>query len=87
MARQNECLGNGIDGIAVEDQAAPTLEGNICTDNQKAGIAYFDNGGGVGRRNECSENSYGVYIDVEANPDLVDNYWHDNQQDVRDDRS
>jgi parallel beta-helix repeat protein len=87
LARQNECTGNGLDGISVIEQAQPTLEENVCRDNVQCGISYFHNGGGVARRNECSASKYGIFIDVEAHPELVDNYCHDNGQDVRDDRS
>jgi parallel beta-helix repeat protein len=87
LARRNESTGNGLNGIGVQGQAAPTLEENVCTENVQCGIAYLENGGGVARRNECSANRWGLYLDVEANPELVDNYVHDNQQDVRDDRS
>jgi parallel beta-helix repeat protein len=87
LARQNECTANGLHGIAVQGRAAPTLEENVCRDNARCGIAFLQNGGGVARRNECSANEYGICIGEEANPQLVDNYWHDNQQDIRDDRS
>jgi parallel beta-helix repeat protein len=86
VARQNECSGNGWHGISVSDQAQPTLENNKCGDNSKAGIGYWENAGGVARGNECWKNKWGIYVKATARPELVDNYCHDNEVDVLDER-
>ena len=87
VARGNECSGNGFHGIAVAGQSQPTLEGNICEDNESAGIAYSDEGGGVAKSNECSWNWLGIYVEVTANPELLDNDCHDNiEEDIVDER-
>ena len=73
MARQNECSGNKK-GIRVGDQAQPTLEGNVCTNNELAGIDYFGSAGGVARRNICSQNdAAGILVEDQAQPTLEGN--------------
>jgi parallel beta-helix repeat protein len=56
-------------------------------DNSEAGIAYFDEAGGVAQGNECSGNLYGIYVEATADPELVDNDCHDNSKaDIVDER-
>ncbi len=70
--------GNGI-GIRVSEQARPSLERNLCAHNAGAGIAYLDDGGGLARQNECSENgSVGILVAGRAEPTLEDNLCADN---------
>ncbi|MBN1630826.1 MAG: right-handed parallel beta-helix repeat-containing protein [Thermoleophilia bacterium] len=47
---------NDLHGIAVEDEAQATLEGNTCTSNSSAGILLADNAIGTVRDNYCSDN-------------------------------
>jgi parallel beta-helix repeat protein len=85
-ARQNECAENGLHGISVHEQARPVLDANICRDNLEGGIVYFDTTGGTARLNECYGNKWGIYIEAEANPELVDNVLYDNTTAEIDDR-
>ena len=48
----NECMNNGLHGIAVTDQAQPTLKENICSDNAEMGIRYSGAAGGVASREQ-----------------------------------
>jgi serine/threonine-protein kinase len=86
VARQNECAENGLHGINVHEQGRPSLEANICRDNLEGGIVYFDTAGGIARLNECYGNKWGIYIQGEANPELVDNVLYDNTTADIDDR-
>ncbi|MBU1877481.1 MAG: right-handed parallel beta-helix repeat-containing protein, partial [Chloroflexi bacterium] len=47
QVRECRAESNGLHGIYVQDQAQPTLEGNICTGNDYTGIVYFDDASGV----------------------------------------
>ena len=60
-------------GILLEGRARATLEGNVCRDNEKVGIGYFDNAGGMARRNRCSGNSFGISVAEQAQPTLEGN--------------
>ncbi len=84
-ARENECARNAI-GIAVAVEAHPTLERNICNENDY-GIAYLENGSGQASQNECMRNKIGLTIGTSASPELRDNDCRDNtEEDVRDRR-
>ena len=64
-------------GIEVFDAAQPTLENNRLSDNENSGIAYFDNAAGVARKNECFNNSTGIWVHL-GNPTLVGNVCRGN---------
>ncbi|MBC7352700.1 MAG: right-handed parallel beta-helix repeat-containing protein, partial [Thermogutta sp.] len=67
-------------GIWVWDEAAPTLEGNTCEENQHDGIAYFGNASGTARNNVCRKNgSGGIWVWAEAAPTLEGNTCEENQ--------
>jgi parallel beta-helix repeat protein len=73
VARRNTCRGNEDNGIAVLDQAQPTLEDNTCQENDY-GIVYFDSAAGVARRNTCTANDEaGIAVGDQARPTLDDN--------------
>ncbi len=87
IAKHNTCSANGLAGIFVANQAKPSLEGNICADNKRTGIVFANEAAGVARENECYGNPVGLEIAETANPELIDNDFHDNtEDDVRDDR-
>ena len=72
---------NGASGIELRGQSQPILEGNICQDNKKAGIAYFDNAQGTARGNTCIQNEWhGVVVRGQAKPILENNICKDNKQ-------
>jgi parallel beta-helix repeat protein len=87
FARDNTCSDNGRNGILAGVQAQPILEDNVCQGNAQAGIAFIEESEGVARENECFENWVGIYVEVDADPDLVDNDCYDNlEADVVDER-
>ena len=74
-------------GIGIAEQAPPTLEENVCNDNEGGGIYYWLNATGLARKNECSGNRAGIYVPETADPELVDNDCHDNTEaDIVDER-
>ena len=83
-ASGNECSRNDTVGISVGNEAQPALEGNTCNQNLY-GIVYAGSEGGVGRQNEATQNSVGLLIGEDANPELVDNNIFGNEEeDIRD---
>ena len=83
IARENECTGNAI-GIAVALESVPTVERNICNENDY-GMAYWDSAGGKNSQNECSRNKIGIVVKASANPALADNDCRDNsEEDIQD---
>jgi parallel beta-helix repeat protein len=75
-----ECIAvenDGI-GIAVFDQAQPTLEKNISSRNE-AGILFTNNAGGIALQNECLENAFGIQVGEEAQPTLEENVCAENE--------
>lgn len=85
LASENECTGNKI-GIGVAVEAKPTLERNICNENDY-GIAYVENGGGQGYGNICSRNKVGISVGASSTARLSDNDCRDNsEEDIRDSR-
>jgi parallel beta-helix repeat protein len=79
VVRECEAVENDNVGIYVGEQAQPTLEGNVCTDNEVVGIGYVGNSGGVARQNECSGNRGGIYVTEQAQPTLEGNVSTDNE--------
>lgn len=78
----NICSQNGVAGIFIVGQAAPILKGNTCnqngTESKGAGIAYFDQTGGLASGNTVSNNRDGIFISAEAAPELVENMCSEN---------
>ena len=78
----NICSQNGVAGIFIVGQATPTLKGNTCnqngTESKGAGIAYFDQTGGVASENTVSNNRDGIFISADAAPELVENMCSEN---------
>jgi parallel beta-helix repeat protein len=68
-------------GIALADNTAPTLEGNVVTDNEGFGIAYWGRSGGVARGNDCSWNGSGIGVGSRAEPLLEENTCTNNTYD------
>ncbi len=70
-----DCVAAGNDyGIYVGGQAQPTLDRNVCTDNETSGIFYLGSPGGVACQNECSGNGVaGIYVGGQAQPTLEGN--------------
>ena len=64
-------------------QAQPTLEGNICRENQECGIVYVGSAAGTGRGNTCAGNKVGIVLLGAARPALVDNRCTDNVRYMR----
>jgi len=71
---------NDNTGILVEDRARARLEGNVCTDNEKVGIGYFDNASGTAHQNRCSGNLLGIFVAGQAQPTLEGNVCTDNEK-------
>jgi len=76
--RGNRCAQNKFDGISVNDKAHPTITGNLFQDNGNNGIAFLDESTGEATQNECSGNMKCIHIEDTANPEVSDNYCHDN---------
>jgi parallel beta-helix repeat protein len=77
-----DCVAEENDGfgIAVEDEARPTVERNLCWENEQSGLLYSDGAGGEARQNECSENGYhGISVNDQAEPTLEGNVCTDNE--------
>ena len=73
-ARNNVCRRNRYHGIAVNNRATPTLEGNTCEDNGVCGIAYADQAGGTAQNNICRGNKEDqIWVGKDASPYLKDN--------------
>ena len=67
-------MANGLYGIYVDGQAAPSLVANTCDDNGDSGIAYFDDASGVVQGNRCMGNvHYGLFIGEAAAPEAAEN--------------
>lgn len=60
-------------GIALQNEARPTLQSNTVRGNLGDGIAYFDRSGGVARANILERNQNGILVSGEAQPILEDN--------------
>ena len=72
---------NGLHGIAVSNQAQPTLEANTCQGNKQSGIAYSGNATGTARQNTCTDNDlYGISVQEQAQPTLEANTCQGNKQ-------
>ncbi|MFO7741531.1 MAG: right-handed parallel beta-helix repeat-containing protein [Anaerolineae bacterium] len=85
VASGNECTGNQI-GIALAVEVGPTLERNLCNDNDY-GIAYLENAGGRSYENECMRNRIGIAIGGSSTVQLGENFCRDNtEEDIRDSR-
>jgi parallel beta-helix repeat protein len=65
-------------GIRVTDQANPTVEWNLATDNLQTGILYEDGASGTAARNECSNGGTGIVVSDQAFPTLQRNLCTDN---------
>jgi parallel beta-helix repeat protein len=73
--QDSEFVENVSIGLLVVDQAQPTLERNVCTDNEMIGIAYRDSSGGAARRNDCSGSQVaGIHVKGQAQPLLEGNH-------------
>lgn len=77
-----DCVFEGNDsfGVYVADQAQPTVEWNLCTDNDLAAIAYDGQAGGLARRNESSGSVVGIRVGGRAQPTLDWNLCTDNEE-------
>jgi len=79
LVRECAAVENDNTGILVDDQAWPTLEENVCSDNVGVGVAYVDQAGGVARWNECRGNGLGGILAAGlAQPTLEENVCNDN---------
>jgi parallel beta-helix repeat protein len=80
--QSNICSQNGLAGIFIVGEATPNLKGNTCNQNgtasKGAGIAYFDQTGGVASENTVSNNRDGIFISAAAAPELVENMCSEN---------
>lgn len=73
LVEGNEFLHNAI-GIALQNEARPTLLSNVIGGNSGDGIAYFDQSGGSARANMLDRNNNGIVVSGEAQPILEDNH-------------
>ena len=74
VASNNQCYGNELDGIVMEDRSAPTLKANHCYENKDSGIAYWGDSGGEAANNDCSGNAInGISVSERAKPRLEAN--------------
>jgi parallel beta-helix repeat protein len=78
--RESQAEGNELHGFEIRDQAQPTLEENVCKDNEVDGILYTDDAGGVARGNECSGSDFGIVLVDRARPTLEENVCTDNER-------
>ncbi len=71
LAIGNTSQNNQLDGIAVLDQAQPTLLNNTARTNTQSGIVYFTNAGGLAMGNTSESNGYsGIAVFGRAHPTL-----------------
>jgi parallel beta-helix repeat protein len=70
---------NELNGIELQDQSQPLLEGNTVANNGQSGIVYFDDSGGVARHNDCSGNQlHGISVNKQSQPTLEGNTCRSN---------
>jgi len=65
-------------GVVVTEQAGPTLERNVCAQNDLVGIVYRGSAGGVARENQCSHQLWGILVSQHAQPLLDANVCTNN---------
>ncbi len=78
-----ECIAeeNARFGIEVSEQAQPTLEKNLCRNNEGSGVLYFGNSAGLARENTCEGNEYhGIQVGKQAQPTLENNLCRNIEQ-------
>jgi parallel beta-helix repeat protein len=67
-----------VDGIGAHDDSDPLLESNYCAGNAEAGIFFDDYTTATARNNECTNNKWGIYVYIDADPTLSNNNLHGN---------
>lgn len=72
---------NEIHGLLVQDQAQPTLEGNICEGNT-SGITYSESASGIACKNVCRDNKFGLLVQDQAKPMLERNICEGNESGI-----
>lgn len=76
-----QAVDNQDTGILVQDQAQPTLRGNVCSRNDGVGIGYLNSSGGTASGNTCAENGLGGFVIAgEAQPLLEQNTSSNNAE-------
>jgi len=74
-----QAVHNEANGIAVADQAQPTLEGNKSQENGWSGIAYWGSASGLATKNTCRRNKvHGIHLGDQAQPTLEANACEEN---------
>jgi parallel beta-helix repeat protein len=70
-----DCLFERNDGLGiyVTDNAEPTIENNLATDNSTAGISYYAATGGTAQGNDISGGLMGILVAGESAPTLQGN--------------
>lgn len=76
-----EFVANALHGLSVNDQAQPTLTGDVMQQNQGAGIAYSGFSAGTAQNTSCYQNqSHGVQVSEQARPALEAGVCNNNQR-------
>ena len=76
-----EFIGNGLNGLSVEEQAEPTLSGNALQQNQGSGISYSGYSAGTVQNTNCSQNQMnGIQVLEQARPVLQGGVCDGNQR-------
>jgi parallel beta-helix repeat protein len=76
-----QAVDNQDTGILVQDQAQPTLRGNVCSGNAGVGIGYLNSSGGTASGNTCTENGLGGFVIAgQARPLLEQNTSSNNAE-------
>lgn len=69
----NTIEGSESSGILVNEEARPTLQGNVCRRNA-AGIFYSNSSSGIARQNHCTASyTHGIQVESQAQPVLEEN--------------
>jgi len=70
---------NGASGIHLGGNCNFRLIENTCKDNERYGIAYFGNAGGIAFKNLCARNGEGIHVREQAQPNLEANTCRENK--------
>jgi parallel beta-helix repeat protein len=74
---QSSIVSANDSGIGLAEQAQPSLEGNICLENE-TGIYYTGKSGGIARGNEISMSFFGIHLYDQVHPTLEQNIISEN---------
>jgi parallel beta-helix repeat protein len=76
-----EFIGNGLNGLSIDEQAQPTISGCVVQNNQAAGIVYSGYSAGTVQNTNCSQNqAHGIQVLEQARPILEGGVCANNQR-------